>query len=457
VRLFVLVLLFTLPTSLLAEEIRDFYSEPGLHPFDSGIRDLNEKIEPFSGKLHLDHTDLTIPGNGGMDINITRFYTSPEDFIEWSDGIVGIGWTMHFGRLVVPAIHKDKVCSQSSWNTTTADNPSFEHPDGARELLVLAADNSGDLVTKSNWRFSCNGGTAKTIRSPDGRTYVLGHENLSQDGEEKSWHTTSITDQHNNRLEFTYTANYEPYIEQIEAFQDGVSDGRLVTFDYVESGGCKVLDAISANARTWRYQYIDAPGFAPESCKFHLEQVELPTGLLWQYEYHPNYTDDTPGRHALQRVTYPRGGVVEYDYQEVKFDPSSSVRTIAVSQKRRSGREVTNGTWDYVFEPSSHEMPGFAFDVNNEPTRPAKRTWPTRRRSTVQRGRRSTYTRAWAAWDAAMCGPSGCCSRSRSILRPEWWRRPPTTGEAGARSPPRTTGTDGTSTTMTPGRPCAPA
>ena len=71
-----MLLVFT-GMNVTAEEIRDFYAEPGLHPFKETIAHLNETVDPFSGILQLSHTDITIPGNGGMDINISRFYTNP--------------------------------------------------------------------------------------------------------------------------------------------------------------------------------------------------------------------------------------------------------------------------------------------------------------------------------------------------------------------------------------------
>jgi hypothetical protein len=99
-----------------AEEIRDYYAEPGLNPFKETVnQDFHEHIDPFSGTLQLKYTDLIVPGNGGMDIRIHRVYTSLQ---EWELGVrraTGVGWTMHFGRIVVPQAHVDKICNPSSW------------------------------------------------------------------------------------------------------------------------------------------------------------------------------------------------------------------------------------------------------------------------------------------------------------------------------------------------------
>ena len=64
----------------LCEEIRDYYSEPGINPFKETLnQNFNEHIDPFSGTLQLKYTDLTVPGNGGMDININRVYVSVQE------------------------------------------------------------------------------------------------------------------------------------------------------------------------------------------------------------------------------------------------------------------------------------------------------------------------------------------------------------------------------------------
>jgi len=56
----------------------NFYSEPGIG--GNGKRQSlstapNESIDPFSGALSLVHTDLVLPGNGGLDIVVQRSYS----------------------------------------------------------------------------------------------------------------------------------------------------------------------------------------------------------------------------------------------------------------------------------------------------------------------------------------------------------------------------------------------
>ena len=66
---------------------------------------------------------------------------------------------MHFGRLVVPTTHKDKLCAQNTYNARTEDNPSIEFPDGGHleyrdtsgkfygnSIVVIRFDGDGQYV-----------------------------------------------------------------------------------------------------------------------------------------------------------------------------------------------------------------------------------------------------------------------------------------------------------------------
>src|SRR3989304_4638210 len=71
------VLCPTIALSNVRSQMPDFYAEPGLNPFrDQVSANADERIDPFSGSLHLGHVDLFIPGNGGLDIKIQRSYNS---------------------------------------------------------------------------------------------------------------------------------------------------------------------------------------------------------------------------------------------------------------------------------------------------------------------------------------------------------------------------------------------
>src|SRR5688572_6493122 len=94
-----------------AEEIRDYYAEPGINPFKETRNDnFNEHIDPFSGTLQLQYTDVHVPGNGGLDVKVTRTYTSLQTNDYPKIGRNGLGWTMHFGRIVASSQSQANIC-----------------------------------------------------------------------------------------------------------------------------------------------------------------------------------------------------------------------------------------------------------------------------------------------------------------------------------------------------------
>jgi hypothetical protein len=107
-------MLFAVPALANVKSVMpDFYAEPGRHPFRSTV-DYNESIDPFSGNLHLGHTDIVIPGNGGLDIRIQRSYNANGVYLSHKTDFniapyltqlqprtaTGLGWTLHFGRVL---------------------------------------------------------------------------------------------------------------------------------------------------------------------------------------------------------------------------------------------------------------------------------------------------------------------------------------------------------------------
>jgi hypothetical protein len=139
------------------DEMRDFYAEPGLNPFRSSMgQDVTEHIDPFSGSVQLSYVDLSIPGDGGLDLNITRYYNLPQGSPGYANPF-GYGWTMHFGRITIGSGHASQLCDSAAVpGGDTRNNPSMEMPSGGRELLVRSsAVDDGSYITRSNWRARC--------------------------------------------------------------------------------------------------------------------------------------------------------------------------------------------------------------------------------------------------------------------------------------------------------------
>jgi hypothetical protein len=326
IRAITLALFVITPQAFSEDEMRDFYAEPGMNPFKTSAgQDVTENIDPFSGNVQLSYVDLSIPGNGGLDINIARYYNLPQSSPGYANPF-GYGWTMHFGRITIGSGHASQLCGTGLVpGGDTQDNPSIEMPSGGRELLVRSsALNDGTYITRSNWKAQCIDPTDYTrgivATAPDGTAYYM-REYVFMQGEDgpageaaptvETWLTNQIVDSYGNTLDLTYlsVASGMKLLARVDA-----SDGRQVTFDYLDANNLPVtassinarLTTIKANGQTWEYRYAPFSGGATGwgfVDHYELTAVVRPDGTSWNYDYGSTVTE--PGYQRLTRVTNP--------------------------------------------------------------------------------------------------------------------------------------------------------
>ena len=320
------------------EPIPSFYQEPGLNPNRETVgHSANEHIDPFTGKLQWHFVDLSIPGNGGFTLTVQRSYSSRNEDYEPSP--IGVGWTMHFGRV----LRKFGV-SLCDMNQSSSKSPVLELPEGSRSVLYVALGGTS-FITTNRWVGDCGSGHFR-VYSPEGTFYdmdvagpVVGTTSGSQ---QQSWYPSKITDRNGNTMTLTYM------------FADGVnfgpqtvttSDGRTVTFTY-ENGALKT---VSDGSRSVSYTLTPIPGYLGAT---NLTMVTRPDSAAWQYEYNPPGAgpgQGTPGGFSMKKVTYPTGGVINYTYGFVAFNPASFFpKATVVTGKADS----TSASWTYTYAPA---------------------------------------------------------------------------------------------------------
>ncbi len=347
--------------------IPDFYQEPGI----GSIReyplgpDGTERIDLFNGILKLQYTDLVVPGNGGLDIEIVRSYNATQPL----PGVIGqslltgrtptgMGWSIHFGRVLTSMGLPGGINGCRSLFINSENNPVLELPDGSRQILYNSLPGEPyPLITKERWTADCINTGGLLVRSPTGVHYTMDFfgryrasyavgQNVNAN---HAYHVTRIEDPNGNALTINYSDS-ERYavVESISA-----SDGRLVEFDYINRGSNAVLlSEISAHGQVWRYEYERMPNQALDY--YFLTRVEGPENLTWQYAYfgQSGNADATAG-FSLQTVIAPFGGQVDYTYQRVNFSNAflevSRIDSIALRSKSHSGPGIEDGTWLYSF------------------------------------------------------------------------------------------------------------
>ncbi|WHI49550.1 hypothetical protein P3339_13835 [Microbulbifer sp. MLAF003] len=372
-RHFLLLSFLLISISSYAEEIRDYYAEPGLNPFKETVNDhFNEHIDVFSGGIQLKYTDIHIPGNGGMDVNINRVYNSPQTYSTPLRTAYGVGWTMHFGRIVVPYNYVDRVCSQASFDLSTRDNPSLEHADGGREVLVLnSMQADGSLITKSNWRAECiDDANGILVTAPDGKKYTMDYLDTFQG--ESSWFTTKIVDVHGNWISIEYEkgSTGASYIKNIYRSEDGL----VASYQYEKSpNGIQLLKSISAKGLKVYYKFDPVSPDYPFTA-YNLVKVTRPDKKSWVYSYYDNEVpppedDDDKrgvGQFAIKSVKYPDGAKISYTYQRIAFDMPWGLDfgpgTTAIATKTLSDIDGGSAQWVYEFKPYSEPENSTASD-----------------------------------------------------------------------------------------------
>ncbi len=323
------------------EPIPTFYQEPGVsRNRDYVNQHFSEHIDPFSGKLQLHYTDLFIPGPGGFDLRIGRSYSSIEEGLGEATPY-GMGWTMHFGRVLRKATVA--ICD---FGKGPQVNPVFEAPDGSRQILYVGlpmpTEPAGYYISTGRWKANCLGaGTGLRLFSPDGTSYDMterGPTVGSPANAQNTWYPSLITDRNGNWIRITY--HFFPLFRA--PMNITTSDGRSVTFGYQNVAGGNVLTSVTDGPRTWRYVHVGVP--STPSYTF-LQQVIRPDGTSWRYDYH-FFTNGAAGNRSMRRLTYPTGGTVDYQYNfHNPYTAANFPRSVVVTQKTTSD----GGIWSFAY------------------------------------------------------------------------------------------------------------
>jgi len=323
----------------------------GMHGYDR--QTAHETINTFNGKLNYRFVDLHIPGNGGMDLLVQRSYNSIDDplatpalWMQHEHSPVGLGWTLHMGRVIRGA--GKGICS-ASWAFASA-NPVLELPDGSRHILYeQSGQPSLTWMSKDFWRAQCHGGYLH-VQSPDGTTYEMttpGHLFGEPGSKQKAWYAGRITDRNGNwfKLSYQFLSNGILALGGITT-----SDGRAVGFSYNGSTLASITD--TQTGRVWQYTLGSGPGG-----HVYLNKVQRPDGLAWQYTYH----QQTPGAGSLHSVQYPEGGSIAYTYSHVNFKagtPRSAQSTVVASKTASTNTaDGQTGTWSWAYAPATQALP----------------------------------------------------------------------------------------------------
>lgn len=353
---FLLYLAF-FPSLVLGDPARDpFYTE-GESLATPPINTVREYVDPFSGVLTLMYTDVHLPGDGGLDINLIRTYNSmiwgrrdvmPPGLVAKNErSPLGIGWTMHMGIVHNPA-------GTGSNNRYLPDNPVVEMPDGSKHVFFKDKNDSTRFISKEFWVYKLISGSSGSgtweLTLTDGTVYTFEYGttnagyNVTDDFNTIIDKVGQVTKIRNAANTSTITIAYYKHtngLSYLKTITDSVSPAnRTITLDYDYTANR--LTTVTVDSRTFTYAYTTING------NNHLSSVTPPTGNAWTYGY-----ETGTNTYELNSITYPFGGRIAYIYSDVSF--ATGVATATVPFRVVTGKTTykrggaTDGTWSYSY------------------------------------------------------------------------------------------------------------
>lgn len=357
--------------------IPDYYDGPNGSPVRQSIEGVaGDSIDPLGGQLSIVHTDIALPGNGGLDIAVNRNYSSHNVYAQYNvlngSSFTGRGWDIHFGRVWTDRVLTPQYCKSTM--VSTSQNPVLQLPDGSKRLLINSLgysliedpDNKSDisLITKDFWSAQCidlpyteNGDEYQfgglEVRSPDGTRYTFNRYDqvrqvdVNGDAPRKAYLLTQITDVHDNWIRIDYVPHAESSFAQYQ--QVTSSDGRQLNFEYsqVGVGGTShtLLTKIYSDQQVVTYSYDHPQGLSGQFPV--LSEVLRADGSRWAFDYY----DTGDEKHLLQSMTNPLGAKTEYTYQTVYFESPIHLPTLAIKSKKISAVDIVAAEWFYDYRP----------------------------------------------------------------------------------------------------------
>ena len=276
-------------------------------PLDVGSM-FGDKVDLYSGALSFSATDVSIPGNSGLPVAISRklsvhdrkgYGAGDSAFADWGidipnlNGVFVTPWHDTRCTQAVPPTYAYRVSSSDYWAGNHADmpgggemlrpNPNHPKPTTGGPYLWVTA---GDVY------FSCLGtikngsGQGFLAITKDGTRYWFDHmaqyaepsfthvvkggmpERMEVSRYKNVLYATRIEDRFGNWVTYTYnnTATQRARLTQIAS-----NDGRSLTLQYHPTTG--YVSSVSNGSRTWTYQYTGS----------HLTGVVLPDTSKWVF------------------------------------------------------------------------------------------------------------------------------------------------------------------------------
>jgi YD repeat-containing protein len=309
-----------------------FYDYRGQNSFrESESFQPEERFDPFTGNFYLIYTDVYLPGNAGLDIKIMRVYNSDiyrrdgAGDVPVPDSWVGLGWSLHMGRLVCP----------------TNEPKYLEMPDGSKHQFYIDINDPSRWISKEYWILKfVSAKNCYEVYFTNGIKWtfslnIFGSIPEAGNTSHIYYPTILISDPFGNKdtIDYQMVTN-ETFIKWIK---DNL--GRTITFNY-STTGTKNLNSINVNGNYIYYEYT--PINADYSLLTKVRYPEDPAGYYsYRYEYSTTYPEN-----ELKKVYNPWGGYIQYTFGNHEFNVGGTNYRFRVLTQRQMS---SGGVWTIFY------------------------------------------------------------------------------------------------------------
>jgi RHS repeat-associated protein len=316
---------------------------------------LGDQIDPNTGSIVFEHTDVSLPGNSKLEVALRRRLSQGYLYGEGVNAEFG-NWEHLVPRIVV-------ITSTSGWTGSRCSNsfnvsfPTIPQS-GTNPVQYLANSDYSNGVkvevpgqpgqqllespqgnqwpsgrshsTAENWYFTCitatDGGQGFTGHAPNGDKYrfdryinlpfrplgvLMSSRSTGTPRTKSILAATEVTDVNGNWVRYTYDSVGR--LTRIHA-----NDGREITLAY--NGSSRLVASAtsnpSGNARTWTYTYRNTAGGKPYwegGGTINIQSlgtVTQPDGRAWTFNLDDMFAEPTPG----ECQTYPSPLTITHPY-----------------------------------------------------------------------------------------------------------------------------------------------